>query len=220
MNTQLIFIILLSIHIACGFSSLFSAFGAIFSPKGQPKHRFFGTCFFYGMTGIFITAIPLSLIKSNLFLFLIAIFSYYLAFSGWRYAKNRGGFPMKLDWVVSIIMLSASLAMIGFSIYQFDIHQFQTIVLLVFGSTGSIFSISDLKTYRNHSATSKQRIIKHFSAMLGATIATVTAFSVTNIPLKPQIILWLGPTIVFTPIIIWWKHKVLASKSSMVPKEL
>lgn len=88
MNSQFIFIFLLSIHVTCGFTSLFSAFGAILSSKGQSKHRFFGKFFFYGMTGIFITAIPIALIKNNLFLFLIAVFSYYLAFTGWRYAKT------------------------------------------------------------------------------------------------------------------------------------
>src|SRR5262249_23722902 len=98
-----IFYILLVIHITAGFISLFSALFAMLSTKGQTKHRFFGKCFFYGMTTVFFTAVPLSLIKSNLFLFLIAIFSYYLALTGWRYAHNRNGVPAKLDWTISTI---------------------------------------------------------------------------------------------------------------------
>ncbi len=183
------------------------------SSKGQSKHRLFGKLFFYGMTGIAITAIPLALIKHNVFLFLIAIFSYYLAFTGWRYAKNRRGLPIKLDWTISAVMLIVSLGMISLGIYHYEAGDFKAIVLLVFGVIGSISSISDLKTYRNHNAVGKQRIIQHLSGMLGATIATLTAFSVTNLPLNSPIFLWLAPTVLLVLVIVWWKHKVLRSKN-------
>lgn len=209
MSLHFIVFFFLSIHIVCGFISLFSAFGAMLSSKGQVKHRKFGRIFFYGMTGIFITAIPLSLIKKNLFLFLVALFSYYLAFSGWRYSKNKNGMPGRIDFIVSGAMLAASIVMVGIGTYRFNMDDFRTIILLVFGLIGCIFSCSDLKTYRNHRATGKQRIANHLGAMLGATIATLTAFSVTNIQVQPQIILWLGPTVLLTPLIIWWKHKVI-----------
>src|SRR5437868_6301786 len=96
--------------------------------KGQHRHRLCGRFFFYGMTGIFITAIPLSIIKSNLFLFLIAIFSYYLAFSGWRYAKNRSGLASRLDWSVCIVMLITSLIMLSIAVAHFTGSNFKTIV--------------------------------------------------------------------------------------------
>lgn len=182
------------------------------SPKGQLKHRQFGKFFFYGMTGVFITAIPLALIKYDLFLFLIAFFSYYLTFSGWRYAKNRDGIPAKVDLIISWMMQCCSLVMLGLGIYRFNFNNTEMIVLFAFGILGFILSYSDLKTYRNHNAIGKQRIANHLGAMLGATIASLTAFSVTNIPLKPQIILWLGPTVLLTPVIMWWTNKVLKSK--------
>ena len=121
MNSHFAVIFLLCIHITCGFAALLSAFGAIASRKGQLKHRLFGRCFFYSMTGVFITAIPLSLIKENLFLFLIAIFSYYLAFSGWRYAKNRSGIPGKIDFIMTWLMFGASCFMMGLGIYKFNL---------------------------------------------------------------------------------------------------
>lgn len=214
MSLQVFVVFLLIIHIICGFSSLFLALGAMLSPKGQAKHRKLGRLFFYGMTGIFITAIPLSLIKNNLFLFLIAFFSYYLAFSGWRYAKNKEGNATKLDFLIGSVMLTISLIMVGIGVYRFHIDNFRTISLLVFGVIGFILSWSDLKAYRNHSATGKQRIANHLGAMLGATIATLTAFSVTNLHVEPQIILWLGPTLLLTPVIIYWKHTVMKNKNS------
>lgn len=182
------------------------------STKGQSKHRACGRFFFYAMTGIFVTAIPLALAKNNFFLFLIAIFSYYLALTGWRYANNRSGLPTTFDWVVSIVMVSASLMMIGAGIFRFSLIDTKSILLLIFGSIGTIFSVSDLRSDFNHSAHGKIRIAKHLSAMLGATIAALTAFSVTNIHIKPSIVLWLGPTVLLVPVIAWWKQRVLAGK--------
>ena len=209
-----IFLVLLCIHIACGFISLVCSLGAMISPKGYYRHRRFGTYFFYGMTGVFITAIPMAIMKHLLFLFLIAIFSYYLAFSGRRYARNRLGWPAKIDWVVSCAMLFVSAIMILLGIYHFNLDNYQCIVLIVFGVIGGIISTSDLKTYRMQSAVGRLRIAKHLSAMLGATIAAITAFSVTNLSFKPEIVIWLGPTVLLVPVIIWWKSKVLNPKSN------
>ncbi len=209
-NNHFVFLFLLCIHITCGFTSLFSAFGAMLSAKGKPRHRLFGKFFIGAMSGVFVTAIPLSLMIHSLFLFLIAIFSYYLAFSGWRYAKNRSGIPKKIDWAVSTIMFFASLVMLGAGIFDL-IHsnEFKSYILLAFGLIGLSSSTDDLKTHLNHRAIGPERIVKHLSGMLGATIATITAFSLTNIPIKPQIILWITPTLLLTPVIIWWKKRVL-----------
>lgn len=207
-----LFFILLTIHIIFGFTALVSSFGALFSAKGQPRHRRFGKFFITGMTGVFITAIPLSIIIHNLFLFLIAIFSYYLAFSGWRYAKNRTGVASKIDWAVSIIMLIAGLIMVGFGIWIYqETPNFHAYILLVFGTIGFLFSIDDLRVYKKSAAVGKERIAKHLGAMLGATIAATTAFSVTNIPIHPSIILWITPTLILSPVILWWKRRILKS---------
>ena len=97
---------LLLIHIIFGFTSISAAVGAISTKKGGTVHRFCGKVFVCGMTGIFITAIPLSLMKNDLFLFLIALLSYYLALSGWLFAKNRSGVASLFAWSVATIMLA------------------------------------------------------------------------------------------------------------------
>lgn len=209
-----VFILLLIIHITCGSISLLSAFGAMAARKGDYWHKMAGRFFFYGMTGVFVTAIPMAILKNNLFLFLIAIFSYYLAFSGWRFARNRFGIPAKLDWAVSILMVLTSVCMLVMAIYLYKINNSRAMVLLVFAIIGGIFALSDLKTFYGHKAIGKERIAKHLTAMLGATIAAVTAFSVTNIPLQPSILLWLGPTVLLVPIIVWWNNRVLKNKYS------
>jgi len=207
--SEYLFRFLLVIHVVSGFMALMAAFAAIAVAKGQAKHRLFGKIFLYAMTGVMLTAIPLAISKNNLFLFLIAIFSYYLAFSGWRYAVNRDGQAKRIDKAASYIMLLAALFMLTTGSVQQSLASFERIILMVFGLIGAISSVSDLRTYANKSAKGKVRIAKHLGAMFGATVATVTAFSVTNIHLPPLVV-WLAPTVIFIPIIVWWKRRVLS----------
>ena len=74
--------ILLPIHILAGIIALTTAALAVSSKKGKRLHVLSGRIYFWGIATIFLTAIPMSIISSNIFLFLIAIFSFYLAFAG------------------------------------------------------------------------------------------------------------------------------------------
>lgn len=203
-----IFILLLIFHVTFGFTALTAAFGALLCKKGFHYHRICGRFFITAMTGIVITAVPMSIIVHSFFLYLIAIFSYYLAFSGWRFATNRSGIASKLDWLASFIMLATGLIMISFGLNHFDAGNYQKIVIMIFGFIGTISAIGDLKTFIQKKATGLYRISKHLTAMLGATIAASTAFVVTNIHVEPRLLVWLGPTIVITPLIIWWKNHI------------
>ena len=82
---------LLSIHILAGSISLIAAAFAVLSSKGKKAHILAGRTYFWGMAVIFLTAVPMSIASSNVFLFLIAIFSFYLAYAGMRFARNRTG---------------------------------------------------------------------------------------------------------------------------------
>jgi uncharacterized membrane protein len=208
MTMMSIFNSLLFIHIVFGFTALSAAAGAISTKKGETIHRFCGKIFVSAMTGIVITAIPMSLIKHDLFLFLIALFSYYFAISGWLYATTRSGIASTLAWVIAIIMLCVGLAMINYSVFYLRENNYQFTVLTIFGTLSCINAISDLKAYYFKKAVGNYRIIKHLSAMLGATIATLTAFTVVNFHTNPEYLAWIGPTILITPLIVWWRIRV------------
>ena len=99
--------LLLIIHISAGAIALLCAALAVSTAKGQKLHVLSGRTYFWCMVIIFLTAIPMSIINSNIFLFLIAIFSFYLAFAGMRFAKNRKGIATAMDWIaVSVMILS------------------------------------------------------------------------------------------------------------------
>ena len=103
--------ILLTIHIAAGSIALLTAVVAIITAKGGRYHVLAGRVYAIAMTVIFLTALPLAILGASVFLLLIAVFSFYLVFAGWRFARNRRGLPQPLDWCATGIMGVTGLAM-------------------------------------------------------------------------------------------------------------
>ena len=203
--------ILLSIHILAGTIALLCAALAISSEKGKKFHVISGRTYFWSMVGIFLTAIPMSIINSNLFLFLIAIFSFYLAFAGVRFAKNRKSIATTIDWIAVSLMILSGLGMWALAVIYFINDNSQYITLLVFGFIALALGYGDYRSHKNKTAIGKERIAKHLTNMMAGTIAVVTAVLVVNINIEPIWIWWLLPTAVITPIIFYWNKKTLSS---------
>ena len=68
-----------------------TAVSAVVSSKGKRVRIITGRTCFWGMAIIFLSAIPMFIAGSNVFLLLVAIFSFYLLYSGIRFARNRRG---------------------------------------------------------------------------------------------------------------------------------
>ncbi len=200
---------LLYIHILAGSISLIAAAFAVLSSKGKKAHTLVGRTYFWGMAVIFFTAIPMSVASTNVFLFLIAIFSFYLAYAGMRFARNRTGKANFFDWTTIGLMVLSGMVMLFLAIFYFMNSNSQYITLIVFGFIAISLGYTDFKSYRNKSAIGKQRIARHLTNMLAGTIAVITALLVTNIHIEPVFILWILPTIIITPIIFWWNRKIL-----------
>ena len=198
---------LLIIHILAGTLALMAAVSAVVSSKGKKGHIIAGRTYFWGMTIIFLTAIPMSIVSGNVFLFLIAIFSFYLAYAGMRFARNRTGIANIFDWVAVSLMILSGMVMWCLAIFYLINNNSQYITPIIFGFIAISLGYTDFRGYRNKSAIGKQRIARHLTNMLAGTIAVITAVLVTNIYIEPVFILWILPTIVITPIIFWWKRK-------------
>ena len=202
--------VLLPIHILAGTIALLCAALAVSSKKGKRLHVLAGRTYFWGMATIFLTAIPMSIISSNIFLFLIAIFSFYLAFAGMRFARNRKGIATTLDWIAVSLMILSGLGMLILSAIFFTNDNSQYIVLLVFGFLAIRLGYADLISYKNNTATGKERISRHLTNMMGGTIAVITAVLVVNPPFEPEWVWWVLPTVLITPVIFWWNKKTLS----------
>ena len=201
--------ILLPIHILAGIIALSCTVISVSSEKGKKIHILSGRTYFWCMVVIFLTAIPMSIISSNVFLFLIAIFSFYLAFAGMRFARNRKGVATILDWIAVCLMIFSGLGMWILAVIFFLNSNTQYIVLLVFGFLAIALGYADFRTYKNNSATGKERISRHLTNMMGGTIAVITAVLVVNPPFEPEWVWWVLPTVLITPVIFWWNFKIL-----------
>jgi len=201
--------ILLTIHILAGTIALLCAAQAVTSEKGKKLHVLSGRTYFWCMVAIFLTSIPMSIITNNIFLFLIAIFSFYLAFAGMRFARNRKGVATTLDWTAVGLMILSGLGMWILAAIYFTNNNSQYIVLLVFGFLAIALGYVDFKSHKNKTAIGKERLSRHLTNMMGGTIAVITAVLVVNVDLEPAWVWWVLPTALITPVIFWWNVKVL-----------
>ncbi len=200
---------LLPIHILAGTIALLAAAFAICSEKGKKIHITTGQTYYWGMVGIFLTALPMSIITSNIFLFLIAFFSFYLAFAGRRFAQNRKGIASIVDWIAVGLMIAAGLGMWVLALFYSIENNSQSIILTIFGFIAIALGYTDYKTYKQQEATGKKRIARHLTNMLAGTIAVVTAVLVVNVDMEPQWLPWILPTVILVPVISWWNWKVM-----------
>lgn len=205
---------LLYLHILAGFISLAIAYILLFIKKGNKRHKKLGMIYVYGMTTIFLTAIPLSLLgEFNPFLFVIAIFSFYLAFSGYRQGRDRNGAREQIDKVLGVFITATSILFYSMAVSLYLIEDSMWITSVVFGSIALGMGINDFRRMKIVERPDfYDRTNLHLNLMLAGTIATTTAFIVTLNPFSIDWLNWVAPTILGTPIIIYFSKRELAKK--------
>ena len=205
-------LVLLVIHIAAGCVALLTAFVALVTAKGGTLHVRAGRVYAISMTLIFLTAIPLALFGASVFLLLIAVFSFYLVFAGWRFARNRSRRPQPIDWAAAAIMGLTGLGMWAYAGVLAASGGGNWITLLVFGFIAVALAAADGLFFNQGRGSGRRpaphlRIQRHLTNMMAGTIATITAVMVVNVSMDPVWLPWLLPTIVITPLITWWNIK-------------
>jgi len=201
--------ILLPIHILAGTIALLSAIMAILCEKGKKLHVLSGRTYYWCMVTIFLTAIPMSIITSNIFLLLIAFFSFYLAFAGIRFARNRKGIATTSDWIAVGLMILSGVGMWTLAATLFMNNNSMYIPLLVFGGFAIVLGYGDFKSHKNKTAIGKERIGRHLQNMIGGTIAVITAVLVVNVTIEPVWVWWVLPTVLIVPVIFWYRIKLM-----------
>lgn len=210
--------ILVYIHAFFGGVGLITGIGNLILKKGTPLHKKIGKIFSYSM--IISSLISLVVAKmpnhENLFLFLIGIFTIYLVLAGNRALTLNGKSKEKANYIdksISGIMFSISIIMVVIGtigiIQKIDNH----ILYVLFGGFGFLLSISDFKTFKTFKENKTAALKSHIGRMIGALIASVTAFIVAGLHIG-NILAWILPTIIGTGYIIYWtrKLKVVAHK--------
>ena len=202
--------VLLVLHIGAGSIALLTALVAVVTAKGGTNHIRAGRVYALAMTGVFLTALPLAALGTDIFLLFIAVFSFYMVFAGWRFARNRRGRPQPVDWLAVTAMSLTGLGMGGYAVILAAQGNSQWITLTLFGGIALGLSIVDGLYHRRQRPPGPRRIARHLTNMLAGTIATITAVLVVNVELDAIPWLpWILPTIVITPLIVWWNRRVL-----------
>jgi uncharacterized membrane protein len=194
-------------HIASGVVAFASAAVAVAFAKGSRHHRLAGWVFLTAMAGTTTSAILLTIVRPNQFLMLVAIFSAYLAFTGfaaWR--SDLSPQWRAVEGAASVVMLILSLVMLGWGLAGIETGNRNAPMLLAFAGIGAGFAYGNVRRIRRppeHRIGRAERLIRHISGMGGACIAVVSAISVVNLPMLPDWIRWLWPTVVGVPVIVW-----------------
>ena len=215
MTITTIFRILLALHIGAGTVALFVGPGAMFTKKGAAWHRFWGKVYVYAMGVVAVTALPMGAIHPSPFLQAVAVFSFYLAFSGWRLLRRKNTEATLTrarlaDALPAALMLGAS----GYLLYNggrvlIGGNAFGT-VLLVFGALGGGLALNEIIAIYQPITDPKKRIPGHIGRMCGAYIATLTAFSAVNLTFLPAVFVWLWPTALGAPLIAYMVRRYRA----------
>lgn len=221
-----IYNLLLGIHIIAGFSALALGAMAMISTKGSKNHLISGKWFVISMFTVGFSAIFMSYLKPNQFLFAVAIFSMYLTYSGnkaiWYFRLKEAYSPNLKDYAAPLIALICSMYMIvNPLINMFQAKKAHISVMLVFGLILLLSCITDFKLLskkENFSPRNKNWLFRHIGTIGGAYIATITAFLVTNIRIEMWRLVWLSPTAIGTILISSairsWKTKLQANQIS------
>ena len=211
---------LLYIHIVAGFVSLGTAYLLLFLKKGDKRHKKFGMYYVYGMSTIFVTAIPLSMMGLvQPFLFAVAIFSFYFAFAGYRQAKVRTGARESVDKALTLLMFIAGVMLLLFATDVLEMGffgQFEGLrtVALIFGVACLVITAYDLNRFRKTDKPNfYDRTTIHLNFMLAGTIAATTAF-ISTVELFPQEWMnWAMPNVFIVPFIVFFSRRELAKKT-------
>ena len=200
-----LFRVLLVIHIAAGTIALVVAPAAMVTVKGGHWHRRWGFSYLWSTIVIAATGAVMSFLHPSLFLLMIAVFSFYLVFSGYRvlHRKKPGQRATWFDQAVTLAMVATGLALVGYGIYRLRGSSFG-IVPIIFGAIALLLASRELVGFCRPPTEPRWWWFSHMTNMLAAYITTVSAFSVVNLTMLPPIVRWIWPTIIGTTGILLW----------------
>ncbi len=221
-----LFQFLRTIHITSGAIAFVVAPIALIAHKGGENHRRWGKVFFWSMTAVALSAVIMAPMHENLFLTLVAVFSFYLAFSGYRalfrkdfYKTHKTAF---IDWFFVIINCLFSLTLLVFGIIRLP-NSFG-VISIVFGFIGTAIGFRDIVSFVRPPKDKSQWFFSHMVGMVASYIAALSAFSAVNLTFVwlPTSIQWLWPTVIGTPLLRRWvrSYKNKFSKGRKVTDEV
>ena len=217
--------IFLIIHVIAGMSTLITGpFAIFYNFKDPKKHRIVGKTFFYAMLIVGFSSISgwLKHQHSPFYQFLMGIAIIVLAgvFRGVRTIFLMKGGPVKrFDFVYTAGLGLGGIWMAGMSIWHFQQGTMIAIPILfaVFATSALTDTVRNWKVFTNPAKLHRLDWMRlHASTMIGAFIASTTAFTVNAAHFLPWWAQWFGPTLLLLPVQFYFGKKLLNMKAKAV----
>ncbi|MGU9938102.1 hypothetical protein ACNFNZ_05900 [Empedobacter brevis] len=202
--------IIIYIHAFFGGIGLISGTVVMVIKKGNAIHKKMGKVFSVGMLVSSILSLVICAFPHhhNSFLLMIGIFTIYMILMGNRILKyKRKNYENKLDKIISGTMFLISIVMIIYGLLPLFSNHGIGILFLIFGFLGGFMSYRDFVLY-NNPENYKKWTMNHVGKMVGAYIASVTAFLVAGAGFGGNIYFWIVPSIIGTIYIFSWSKKL------------
>lgn len=201
-----IFPTLLILHIIGGGAGLVFGTIAAVVKKGSKPHLIAGIVFFWAMLTASLSALVLSWLPGheNLFLFAVGGFTLYMILSGYRIVilkrllKTQGTRFSIIDYLITFFGLSFTIFLLTQSVKGLIHGNTFSIVPGVFGLICLSYVALDTKLLMGKTTVKTIWMYNHIVRMMGAMIASYTAFLVVNVQIEQQWILWLLPSVIGT----------------------
>lgn len=217
-----LFQILITIHVAGGTAGLISGTVSAAAQKGGFVHKLSGKIFFWGMFSASIAALIISNLPDhkNLFLFAVGGFTLYMVGSGYRIVAlkklaNKLAKPFNwLDYGLALFGIGFGGYLLYLGVNQLLRGQSFGIVPVVFGLVCVNYARLDYQFLNGKQSVKAIWMGNHIIRMMGAMIASYTAFLVVNIKMDPEWVLWLLPTLIGSGLIAYFMRKFTPRKSA------
>lgn len=201
-------------HAIAGAVMLVSGMGAIGAKKGGKVHRMSGKVYAWATAVVGVTGFIIAFQKNNDFLLATSVFVVYMMGTAYRslYLKqlHKNVRTAPLDWTI----MAGAAGAAGYLLYIGGTGVSRgnngSIVPMVFGGICLVFLLRDYRKFTRGPVDKKHWLYNHISGMVGSYIAGVTAFLAVNAGYFSKeflISVWLGPTVVGTPYIIYMIRK-------------
>jgi uncharacterized membrane protein len=206
---EILFNTLLVLHVTGGMSGLLIGSYIMAAKKGDKRHKLLGKFFSLAMLSAALSSLIMAYLHPNYFLFIIGVWTTYMIITGNRALAFKQT-EMQVGWkdyVTTSIMLLFALGFIIFGVMNVITGYSFGIVFLVFGGLSLLMVLQDYKHFKKRVKFKNNWLVLHFQRMVGAYIASATAFMVVNNKWLPSVVAWLLPGAILTPFIFKWVKK-------------
>lgn len=199
--------VFLAIHIAAGTMAFLLAPVALATAKGGKQHKRWGKVYLWSMGTVAATAVPMAFFFPVRFLALVAVFSFYLAFAGYRVLRLKdlahGGRAALTDWIAAIITLTASAFLAWLSAFRPRAIEVIPVVGVIFGFIGMSAALRQIVSFVYKPKEKMFWWYGHLGNFIGSYIAAWSAFSVVTLGqiLGNSLFVWLWPSLIGIPAI-------------------